>query len=171
MSNSCVKSSLCKLKDASRFIKTVFIALISGIFGGVFSIWIFFRLCPPSVIIQQSDAISVANTFIVFTTLMFVIATIGVSIYGVWVAKSSAREKTVVMNEHIDDVISKICANKEYLSNFSQAALKNEVFLDSITNIIDEFTKLYVQSRSNIVDENRDGLMNIEEEKNDNINK
>lgn len=61
----------------------------------------------------QSDAISIANTYIVFTTIIFVAITLFLAVAGLWFTQQFATSKEMQMKHLIAEIEAKLLANDD----------------------------------------------------------
>ncbi|AYR25793.1 hypothetical protein RC54_19110 [Herbaspirillum rubrisubalbicans] len=61
----------------------------------------------------MSDAISIANTYIVFTTIIFVAITVFLAVAGLWFTQQFATSKETQIHHLILDIQAKLKENKD----------------------------------------------------------
>ncbi|MES2069255.1 MAG: hypothetical protein V4488_02830 [Pseudomonadota bacterium] len=104
--------------------------LLSGLFGGILSGVVSFvainSFSKSSQISSLGDAISVANTYIVFTTIIFVATTIFLAVAGLWFTYQFASSKELQTTHLMKELEERLVENKDDMGiKFIDAALKN----------------------------------------------
>ncbi|MEO7493470.1 MAG: hypothetical protein ABIT83_05875 [Massilia sp.] len=89
---------------------------LSGMFGGflagavTFALLNYFPATAPGPGIP--DAVSIANTYIVFTTLIFVAITLFLAVAGLWFTQQFATSKEMQTKQLIAEIEEQLLANK-----------------------------------------------------------
>lgn len=76
--------------------------------------------------VSTSDTISVANTYIVFVTLIFVIATIIITIAVFYFTKQYTRTKEGLLSDNIDEVVKSLIEEEKNHDKVIESFLQNE---------------------------------------------
>ena len=109
----------------------IFIGVIFGITCGVFlSLFSWFSI--KYVDIKHIDAISIANTYIVFISIIFILFTIAVTIGGYIFAKIFSTEKIKEIHQNIVIISNQLKTNVETRELFIDELLKDESFIDHV---------------------------------------
>ncbi len=117
----------------------VIIGLMVGSLLGAFAAGLYyFNLNPPIGhkaalgAISSSDLIAVANTYIVFISIIFILFTIGVTIGGYFFAKAFTAEKLREIHQNIVIIASKLKNDEDTRDVFLDELLKEGPFADKI---------------------------------------
>jgi hypothetical protein len=78
--------------------------------------------------ISSSDAISIANTYIVLVTLLFIIWTIVITVYTIWFSKWFSREQIKEIKDNLRLISKKLSNDKEIREWFIIEIIKEEKF-------------------------------------------
>lgn len=87
------------------------VSFIAGFIGGSLSPWVFCWI--KSVSVEEPDAVSIANTYIVFTTIIFVAATVILTIMGYVFTHQFSNSKKKQVEELFDQLKEDFKANGE----------------------------------------------------------
>lgn len=92
---------------------------ISGICGGLLSGAFTFAALnyffSPGAVPTAADAIAIANTYIVFTTIIFVAITLFLTVAGLWFTQQFATSKELQIRHLISDIEAKLNDNTDDL--------------------------------------------------------
>jgi hypothetical protein len=114
--------------------------LIVGFTGGVIAPMVLGWL--KSVTVTAPDAISIANTYIVFTTLIFVGFTVVLGIAGYVFTQQFSAAKKAQEDQIIDDLRSRIGGDEKLAINLLDTILENPdaktYFMSLLENKVDE---------------------------------
>nr|VFK52559.1 MAG: hypothetical protein BECKTC1821D_GA0114238_11913 [Candidatus Kentron sp. TC] len=128
---------------------SVFISVISGASGGLLLILIghpLSKLFLPgeSQSPNASDVISIANTYIVFTTFIFVMITIMIAISSMWFSKWFGSTKDKEIRENQRELLDKLESDPKLADTFISTLLKQQKVEKRVKSvvepIIDEYT-------------------------------
>lgn len=86
--------------------------------------------------VNSSDAIAIANTYIVLTTLLFVMTTVIITIYTFWFSKWFLREKTKEIKENIHIIADEMSKNGAIRSIFIEQIFKDGNLNEELKNRI-----------------------------------
>jgi hypothetical protein len=110
--------------------------MLIGFAGGFLAIF-FVNYFAPGKIVNTSDAIAIANTYIVFTTLIFVGFTVVLGLAGYVITQqySSSRE----LNENIlfDELKSKLRENDDCSEDLIKVIIENDAVKSHLTEILE----------------------------------
>jgi len=110
----------------------VLIGIIFGITCGVFlALFVYFNI--KHVNISNSDAISIANTYIVFISIIFILFTIAITIGGYIFSKIFSIEKKREIHQNIVIISNQLKHDKETRDVFIDELLNNSAIIDKIT--------------------------------------
>lgn len=110
----------------------IFIGILFGIAVGVFlAIFFYFNLMNLKPI--KGDAISIANTYIVFISIIFILFTIAITIDGYIFAKIFTIEKKREIHQNIVIISNQLKHDKETRDVFIDELLNNSAIIDKIT--------------------------------------
>lgn len=79
-----------------------------------------------------SDVIAIANTYIVFTTLVLVIIAIIATLAGIWFTKQFSLSKEKEIRESAEDFFAEINSNSQFSDKFVKKLFANESILRKI---------------------------------------
>jgi heme/copper-type cytochrome/quinol oxidase subunit 2 len=117
----------------SKFYKLLAISLF-GFAGGVIAVLFMNWLSPMNIKVgSTSDAISVANTYIVFTTIIFVGFTVVLGVAGYVFAQQFSASTESHENRLIDDLKAKLKDNEMLSLELIKAILENEAVKSHLT--------------------------------------
>jgi len=101
--------------------------------------------------ISGADAISIANTYIVLVTLLFVIWTIVITIYTIWFSKWFSREQIKEIKDNLRLISKRLSNDKEIREWFIIEIIKEEKFSkefeDKISQLLDKILQEKVKDK------------------------
>jgi len=132
--------TICKLLNT-------FAAFVAGLLGGTFIILSFFYIYPNTVssvydnhqllrLGAKIDVISIANTYIVFTTFIFVTFTILMGALGMWFAKWFSVTKEKEIRENMRDFFKAIDSDSVLAEKFVKGLLEREEISDRLQKLV-----------------------------------
>nr|VFK60573.1 MAG: hypothetical protein BECKTUN1418D_GA0071000_11302 [Candidatus Kentron sp. TUN] len=92
---------------------------------------------PSTNIDKPGDAISVANTYIVFTTIIFVAATVILVVIGFSFAKQFADSKDLQLEKLFGDILLEIESDDKRGKTLAKTLLENEYVINRIDELLD----------------------------------
>jgi len=159
------------MKDIHKFLILVLflLSVLSGIIIGVV-IALMLKFNIQNIKINPADAISIANTYIVFISIFFILFTIAITIASFIFSKIFFTEKVKEIHQNIV-IISKELKNDENVrSLFFDEIFKEGPILDTITEkiieVIEEIKKDTIEEKKEIEDikEIKERLKQIKEQ-------
>ncbi|NTW26583.1 MAG: hypothetical protein HGA37_17935 [Lentimicrobium sp.] len=99
------------------------ISLIAGFVGGALCPWIFCWF--EGATIESQDAVSIANTYIVFTTIIFVAATVILTVMGFVFTHQFSNSKKMQVVELFDQIKEDFKANGNRSIDLINEIMKN----------------------------------------------
>lgn len=131
--------------------------ILSGLFGGVLSgITTFVLINGNTKNVWQpatSDAISIANTYIVFTTIIFVATTIFLAVAGIWFTHQFASTKEAQTTNLMSEIEQRLRENKDDCGiKFIEKVINNPDVSRHIQNKIDEKIQQILEEKRNAAD-------------------
>lgn len=115
----------------------LFVSLVLGFVGG-YGALIWSTYFKPINISSLSDAIAIANTYIVYTTLIFVGFTVAISLLSYIFIQQVSGAKEVLINQITDELRDRIQKDYTYGQSFINEALKNRDVLRFIEDKIND---------------------------------
>jgi len=110
----------------------VLIGIIFGVILGVFiALFSYFNI--KHLEISNGDAISMANTYIVFISIIFILFTIAITIGGYIFSKIFTIEKKREIHQNIVIISNQLKHDKETRDVFIDEILSNNAIIDKIT--------------------------------------
>lgn len=106
-------------------------------FAGGFFATIFINFLKPIDLPSASDAVSIANTYIVFTTIIFVGFTVVLGVAGYVFSQQFATSKEMHEDRLIQDLKLKLQDNEKLSWDIIQAALDNEAVRLRLTETLE----------------------------------
>ena len=110
---------------------TIFAGFSGGLFSPFFVSWL--RLSQPS----NSNAIAVANTFIVFVTLIFIVVTVLVTIAAYIFSSQIVHSKLSMQMDLFEEIAERLNQNEEIALAFAEVILGNAAITERIAGAID----------------------------------
>nr|VFJ86197.1 MAG: hypothetical protein BECKLFY1418B_GA0070995_100226 [Candidatus Kentron sp. LFY] len=124
-----------RIRSSLNIVAITALCLGGGFVGGMIVPWWLGWI--PSVEARIDDAISIANTYIVFTTIIFVAATVILVVVGFLFAKQFADSKELQSKELFDEILSEIKSSKEKGDALARAIFENPQITNHIKNSLD----------------------------------
>jgi hypothetical protein len=121
------------MKKIYKLLTMVLIAFAGGFFAFVFINWLY----KPVTITSASDAISIANTFIVFTTIIFVGFTVVLGIAGYVFTQQFSASKEAHEDRVIDDLKTRLKDDEGLNIELIKAILENEAVKAHLTTTLE----------------------------------
>lgn len=112
------------LKKKSLFCKAMFFGGLSALGGGL-SFLILSTASQSLIKVSSGDAMSVANTYIVYTTLIFVIMTIMITGASIYLSQQNSLTKDLVMRSVAEELKIKIASDSQQAQDLMKSALSN----------------------------------------------
>jgi hypothetical protein len=103
-----------------------------------------------------SDVIAVANTYIVFTTFIFVLITIIVTGLGIWFTKWFGLTKHQEIRENMHDFFHQLDKDSELANRFVKSLFDHKEISDLLHQVVQARVESEVKSRTGESDENID---------------
>jgi hypothetical protein len=116
------------LKHLISFIIEAIIVLVVVIFGIHF-----FNTMPPLKPMDTANSMAVANSFMVFVTFIFVVATVGITLAGMYFTRWWSREKKQVLKENWSEMIELVKDDSKLMEQ-----LKEDLFSDTLEEMMKE---------------------------------
>lgn len=91
----------------------LFSGIIGGLLSGAVSFSLINYLCSGIPRPAVADAVSIANTYIVFTTIIFVAITLFLTVAGLWFTQQFAASKELQIKHLMSEIESKLAENDE----------------------------------------------------------
>jgi hypothetical protein len=145
---------------------SLFTAFVAGGLGGLLvSTYFTGRIFSgrSAVIPNGSDVISVANTYIVFITFIFVVITIFITGIGLYFTKWFGITKDREIRESMMEFFQKIDSDEKFAISFVKMLLENKIVSTNIQKIIAERVASERQHFANEEDEEPAGTINLTE--------
>ncbi len=124
-----------------------------GIFIGSLSTLIFIvgiNIYAQATIIQNinaSNAISIANTYIVLVTLLFIIWTILITVYTIWFSKWFSREQLKEIKDNLKFISKKLKKDDDVREWFILEIIRDETFEKHFDSKISELLDQILQEK------------------------
>lgn len=130
---------LFSIKGMVIFVFAFFLGVLATAAGLSFTnIFLLFR----SNVETTSDAISIANTYIVLVTLLFVMMTVFITMYTIWFSRWFSRERSKEIRDNIHIIAYEMEKNAEVRNLFITILFRNdelnEEIKDQIIKILNE---------------------------------
>jgi hypothetical protein len=113
------------------------LALMIVAFAGGFFATLFINFLKPIALPSTGDAVSIANTYIVFTTIIFVGFTVVLGVAGYVFSQQFATSKEMHEDRLIQDLKLKLQDNEKISWDIIQAALDNEAIKLRLTETLE----------------------------------
>jgi len=120
--------------------------LLVGFTGGAITPWVMGWMKSVAVS-TPSDAYAIANTYIVFTTIIFVGITVVLAITGYVFTQQFSATKESQLHHLVDELKQKIMSGREIGEKLADATLKNPNFHDHIDKQINRKLDELIQQR------------------------
>ena len=105
-----------------------------------------------------SDVIAIANTYIIYTTLVLVIIAIIATLAGVWFAKQFSLSREKEIRESAEDFFSEINSNSQFSDRFVKKLFANKSILRKIESAADtSIEQAEMRRRAAIQESNESG--------------
>lgn len=124
-------------KDVKFFLIQIFTSSLV-----VYVIFLLFgNVSTPAVCIgSQPDALTVANNFMVFITIIIAITTIILTVFGVLFTKWYSRERNKIIKENMEEVIDSIIEDTELKKYLISSILDNHLVKKDLEELLIEFS-------------------------------
>lgn len=106
------------------------------------------NLFRPLNILSNSDAISISNTYIVFTTFIFTVVAIFIGILGYRISQESMKSKRASLDELMKELIAMCKENKKSCEWFINELLSNELIVNNFDNKVSEKIDILIKERA-----------------------
>nr|VFJ78690.1 MAG: hypothetical protein BECKFW1821C_GA0114237_11972 [Candidatus Kentron sp. FW] len=139
---------MAKPKNRYQYLKLIITSLccfISGLVGGLSALML---VDPMSKIFDghrqiaaantAADVVSIANTYIVFTTFIFVTITVVITAVGLWFAKSFSISKDEEIRESMRGFFETLYSDSKLADKFVKYLSKNDSISNRINAIVEE---------------------------------
>ena len=90
-----------------------FSGILGGLLSGAATFGVLNYFCTEVTRPSLSDAISIANTYIVFTTIIFVAITLFLAVAGLWFTQQFATSKELQIKHLISEIETKLIENDD----------------------------------------------------------
>ncbi len=138
------------LNNVRKFLPFIAVAFIGGFFAYIFLSW---WKSPP--VITGSDAVAIANTYIVFTTIIFVAFTLVITLLGYVFTQQFAHTKEMHIKHLLNEVEEELKSNKNDQGiKFIDAAFENPDIQKHVENKINDKLTQLVNEKKRIANEN-----------------
>lgn len=118
-----------------KWLKHLFFYIIEAVI--VLSIVIFgihfFNTIPRSIPMDTANSMAVANSFMVFVTFIFVVATVVIALAGMYFTRWWSREKKQVLKDNWSEMIELVKDDSKLM-----AQLKEDLFDDTLEEMMQE---------------------------------
>ncbi|MBQ5946307.1 hypothetical protein [Massilia sp. ST3] len=91
----------------------LFSGIVGGLLSGAATFGIMNYFCTVVTRPSLSDAVSIANTYIVFTTIIFVAITLFLTVAGLWFTQQFAASKELQIKHLISEIEQKLADNDD----------------------------------------------------------
>ena len=146
-------------KNVSKFFPYIAVAFIGGFFSYMFLCWW------KAPTIAANDAVSIANTYIVFTTIIFVAFTLVITLLGFVFTQQFSQSKEMHIKHLLNEIEEELKSNKNDQGiKFIDAAFENPDVQKHVENKINDKLTQLVEEKKKIAVENA-GKANTEAEK------
>lgn len=143
--------TICKLLNT-------FAAFVAGLLGGMFIVLSFIYVIPDTVSVlhdkhqllrlgAKTDVISIANTYIVFTTFIFVMFTIVMGALGIWFSRWFSMTKEKEIRESMSDFFRAIDSDSVLAGKFVKGLLENDEISDMLRRLVDAKVQEEIKTR------------------------
>jgi len=125
------------------------IGLVTGALSSIVFILLIYAYTEPTKITKFGDAISIANTYIVLVTLLFVIWTIAITIYTIWFSKWFSKEQTKEIKDNIKYISKTLKQDAQTRDWFIIEIIKNDEFEIHLNEKLDEIIDRIIRDKLN----------------------
>ncbi|MFY4757622.1 hypothetical protein ACOTVZ_06075 [Aliarcobacter butzleri] len=124
-------------KDVKFFLIQIFTSSLV-----VYVIFLLFgNVSTPAICIgNQPDALTVANNFMVFITIIIAITTILLTVFGVLFTKWYSRERNKIIKDNMEEVINSIIEDSELKKYLISSILDNHLVKKDLEKLLIEFS-------------------------------
>ena len=149
------------LKKAYKLLALTIVAFAGGFFAIIFINW----LHKPVTIASVGDAVSIANTYIVFTTIIFVGFTVVLGIVGYVFTQQFSASKEAHEVRVIDDLKTRLKDDEILNLELIKAILENEAVKSHLTRtleskvsevVTDKYSEMEINAEFDIKQMSRD---------------
>jgi hypothetical protein len=116
------------LKDLVYYVIEAIIILSIVIFGIHF-----FNTMPALKPMDTANSMAVANSFMVFVTFIFVVATVGITLAGMYFTRWWSREKKQVLKDNWSEMINLVKEDSRLMTQ-----LKEDLFSDTLEEMMEK---------------------------------
>jgi hypothetical protein len=145
--------------------------LISGFFGGVVSGLLTYLVAPyvrnnlgMAADLAKVDPVSIANTFIVFTTIIFVAITLLLALAGLAFTQSFSTAKHLQLDSVLDDLKERLETDGDFAVDFVSKALNNPDAVRLIEEKVLEKVKATLEQQGNEVSNNAKAIEKLSQQ-------
>ncbi|RLA83506.1 MAG: hypothetical protein DRG78_04235 [Epsilonproteobacteria bacterium] len=129
------------LKHLIYYIIEAIIVLVVVIFGIHF-----FNTMPPLKPMDTANSMAVANSFMVFVTFIFVVATVVIALAGMYFTRWWSREKKQVLKDNWSEMIELVKDDSKLMKQ-----LKEDLFSDTLEEMMKEHIAQHKKDLNSLV--------------------
>ncbi|NLK67435.1 MAG: hypothetical protein GX282_08185 [Campylobacteraceae bacterium] len=146
------------IKDTLFFLfQVVFAGIVSGLIVFLlFNIWADIDL---NSLNELKDPISVANSFMVYVTIIFAITALLFTLGGIWFQWKISERESIVLSDNMDKILDKINEDEKIKSKIIDKIVSNKEIIESLSTKFGESFKA-IDIKINNLEKNKTTLKN-----------
>ncbi len=138
-----IKKTVKSLSD-DRFYTIWFVLIM--LLGSAFGAWLGTIITiNTKAEISGSDAIAIANTYIVWASIIFILVTLALTILGFWATKKFSEDRTKEIHQNIIIIGNELRSNEATRRLFIEEIMKNEDIINELKEKIDEIKNMAIE--------------------------